>query len=255
MAEQQFLLFTCPSQECGKKFKMKRPAKGGLFNLECPHCHHKMQVKIPAPEQPAGAPASPAAQPAEARQKPDFSERQPVKLEQQFLRGNEYEVDCPHCGWKGVKFTPKNTGRQLLQCPGCKGKMDITVTEVTQIISMGGSMMQRNRGKLVLHRSFKKSLEWELRDGKQVIGRRDVDVIPDIAIDDDPYISRRSVEIDVQLTKTGYKFVVNVLKSTNPVLHNKRVMTQGFPEYLNFGDTLQIGKTLLTFEKSTLGAL
>ena len=94
-----------------------------------------------------------------------------------------------------------------------------------------------------------------LRDGKQVIGRRDVDVIPDIAIDDDPYISRRSVEIDVQLTKTGYKFVVNVLKSTNPVLHNKRVMTQGFPEYLNFGDTLQIGKTLLTFEKSTLGAL
>lgn len=248
MAEQQYLLFTCPSQECGKKFKMKRPAKGGVYKVTCPHCRHEMNVKIPAPEAaaPGAAAEAPAAKPAAA---PDFSERQPVKLEQQFLRGTGYEVDCPHCGKKGVKFTPQKTGRQLLQCPACKGKMDITVTEVTQIISMG-TPMQRYHGKFVLNRSFKKSLEWLLRDGKQVIGRRDANVLSDIAIDDDPYISRRSVEIDAQLTKTGYKFVVNVLKSTNPVLHNKRTMTPGFPEFLNFGDTLQIGKTLLTFEKS-----
>ena len=106
--------------------------------------------------------------------------------------------------------------------------------------------MQSYRGKLILLRSGWFNKEFRLSAGSNVIGRFDTDPMgnSDIAIKDDPSMSRRS--IDIQVTRreiNGYMFQLNVLRASNmPVGPGESIS-------LNFGDSIILGKTQFRFEK------
>ena len=59
----------------------------------------------------------------------------------------------------------------------------------------------------------------------------------------------KSVEIEVKRTDRGYSFKLNVLKATNPVLHNNNPLLEGESVSLNFGDGIIMGQTRFRFDK------
>ena len=89
------------------------------------------------------------------------------------------------------------------------------------------------------------------RSGKHYIGRDDDELRSDISIQDE-YVSRRSVLIEA-IPKGGkeclYKLTVN--SATNPVLINGQAKNVGESIYLNYGDTILVGNTTLTFKRGT----
>ena len=89
-----------------------------------------------------------------------------------------------------------------------------------------------------------------LSEGRNTIGRYDEDVNSDIAIKNDPSMSRRSVEIYVLHSMKGYEFKLTVLKATNPVLHNGHPIADGESVSLNFGDSIVMGKTKFRFDEA-----
>ncbi len=87
------------------------------------------------------------------------------------------------------------------------------------------------------------------RIGEHYIGRNDDEIKSDITIDDE-YVSRRSVLIEA-ISKAGndcmYKLTVK--SATNPVLVNGQAREVGESVYLNYGDTILVGNTTLTFKQ------
>ena len=87
------------------------------------------------------------------------------------------------------------------------------------------------------------------RIGEHYIGRNDDEIKSDISIDDE-YVSRRSVLIEA-IPKGGNDFMykLTVKSATNPVLVNGQAKEVGESIYLNYGDTILVGNTTLTFKQ------
>jgi len=87
------------------------------------------------------------------------------------------------------------------------------------------------------------------RIGEHYIGRNDDEIKSDISIDDD-YVSRRSVLIEA-IPKAGndYMYKLTVKSATNPVLVNGQAREIGESVFLNYGDTILVGNTTLTFKQ------
>lgn len=88
-----------------------------------------------------------------------------------------------------------------------------------------------------------------LRVGLNTIGRADFDTPSDISIKNDPTISRRSVTIEVVPKEYGFLAKMKVLRAANPVLHNDKPLMEGEIIYLNYGDSIRLGRTTLRFNK------
>lgn len=265
------LIFTCSNPDCGRKFKMTRPQKGGIYKVSCPYCARSLNVEIPAaetprppkfsgphmppPPQPHAAPPKPKPKPKpqpKPQQPQDFSHKQPIEFDQQLTLNQKYLVDCPHCGKKGISYTPAKTGRHIVSCPACKGKMSYLTIKPTWIGGSHDIVATRpvtSTGKLTLLRKHGKSQEFSLREGAQTVGRNDQVYPSDININDE-YMSRQSIEIVMLLTNDGYKFSIEVKKCTNPVLLNGKVIAPGFREYLTFGDIIVLGNSTLRLDKA-----
>lgn len=81
------------------------------------------------------------------------------------------------------------------------------------------------------------------------IGRKDKDEPSTISLNDD-YASRRSAVIERILKENGVLYKFTVLKASNPVFVNGRELLVGDSIYLNYEDTIKLGKTTLTFKKA-----
>jgi len=81
------------------------------------------------------------------------------------------------------------------------------------------------------------------------IGRKDNEIKSDVELKDE-YCSRRSVAITTISTDRGYLFKMEILSAANPVLVNGMEHTAGESLYLNYGDTITMGKTTLTFRQA-----
>ena len=88
-----------------------------------------------------------------------------------------------------------------------------------------------------------------LHEGKNYVGRNDSEIPSDVNIDDE-YVSRRSILIEVAQAPKGYTYKLTVQKCTNPVLINGREQAVGNSIYLNYGDTILVGNTTLTFKSA-----
>lgn len=246
MADKKLLIFKCLNPECGKVIKMYRPEKSGIYKVTCPYCKTEKKMRLTGldqvgQEEKAQTPAA-----------PDNSQKPPVVLPDDFIVGETYEFTCPHCGKQRIGITPQKPGARQIPCPLCKGQIKLTVRNKTDVVELelqpAGDFV---RGKLTLLRKGWFNKDYPLGEGSHTVGRYDDSDMAEIAVKNDPTMSRRSVVIDVRLTPAGYTFKLTVLRAANPVLHNGAPLLVGDSVSLNFGDTIVLGRTKFRFDKDT----
>lgn len=240
--KRQTIQLTCKHEGCGKKFSIYLPKKPGAYQVKCPDGHVNQIKFVPK----------------------NIQAEKPV--EDVHVGGQQdSSVSVVTCPWGcGTKFNFKVTtgdGIKKCNCPKCNGAIEISVEEgkivsvekkPTEDIHYDG---QISKGKLTLVR-FKGFLNklgsksYPLHLGQNTIGRYDESLRCDIEIHNDAYASRRSVVIDVIKKGDGYLYRMSVLKAANPVMHNNKPLTVGEVVYLNYGDSIQLGKTKFNFEKA-----
>jgi len=156
-------------------------------------------------------------------------------------------VKCRHCGTM-VAFKAVSDEAQPAATSGQNSHQtevkDTPAESVTQPVRPKGN---KSMGMLTWGNLFCRKKQ-VLYEGKTVIGRQDADRPSDIELKDTK-VSRRSVEIDVQRTEKGFFFKLSVLKATNPVYVNNTPLGEGESIYLKYGDCIQLGKTLVNFQK------
>ena len=249
MADYSVTAFKCLNPDCDKLIKIKRPAKSGVYTVDCPHCKHRAKIKFKGIEEFVGNEESTDSAPqAVPPTLPDNSTKDVVEKTDDFLTDKEYTFKCPHCQEFDIKLKSDKAGHGTLSCPRCKGRIGVNLRAQTVLVQQTTGI-QTKRGKLVLLRKGWLNKDYHLHDGRNLIGRYDEYETADIAIKKDPTMSRRSVEIEVTNTHGNYQFKLTVLKCTNPVLHNNNPMLPGDSISLNFGDTIILGATKFRFDK------
>lgn len=197
-----------------------------------------------------------------------------------------YELVCPQCQ-KKLRIKPSDVGRRKCSCKQCgaiivyeaydpnapqpvqkpaqpevaapvdgivnpmggMGIMPSTDEERTTTITPGlGMSGNKSNGKLVWGSFFRRKT-YVLRPGVNIIGRTDLNQASDCQLDDG-FVSRRSVEIMVDRDGYGrYSFQFSVIHTANPILVNGKELTVGSRIYLNYGDIIKLGNTILTFKE------
>lgn len=107
---------------------------------------------------------------------------------------------------------------------------------------------ESNLGELVWG-SFLWKKKFRLHVGTFTIGRVDADAPSDIQLND-KRASRRSAVLDVFPGKDGFLFKFTVKRAYIPVYVNDSEIAEGQSTYLNYGDKISMGDTVLTFRKS-----
>lgn len=266
----------CQNSQCGTPLKFG-VTKMGRVSLSCPKCGSKQaffidannetdppsiivkgmgiasaegqQAKQPVqPPQVAGVPTDwqNSGQPkADAPEQPAADDA--IELDEDILVGKEMIITCPHCQAQ-LKMKATKEGKGKMQCGKCKGSIGFKAVSRT-VINFGPQLTHNKRGRLVKVNGFLRRNEvFRLRDGKNVIGRYDQDCQSDIAISGDGLMSRRSVEIEVVPVTGGFSFKFTILKSTNPVVYNKKEYRAPYSREIKFGDTFVLGETTFRFE-------
>lgn len=183
--------------------------------------------------------------------------------------GRIYSVTCPMCGQKLV-IHPTQVKSLKLKCTKCGTKILVGVKEAPKVKPEPAASSNKEQSKEVASEGGNKTkkvkqnqgvvagaqLQWggifsrksyQLHVGDNYIGRKDLDVPSDVMIDDE-YASRRSVKITVARQDNGYSYKFTVENATNPVLVNGTPQDVGYGLYLNYGDTIKLGKTSITFK-------
>ena len=213
MANTVLLQYTCTNAECKHTFKMRHPGKGGYFTVKVPELPADGTATQPNAD---GAAATGAAAGINVG-----------------VRKVPADQAIPGTGVAGQSAA----GQAQQQAHTATRQIDIT------------DDVQPFRGMLRQLRPLWKSIDHQLHEGSNIIGRKDPAQPCDIMIDKDPSMSRRSVAITVSYTQKGYTFRLKVLNATNPVMHRGLPLTVGEEVYLNFGDELVLGKTKFRFLK------
>ena len=192
--------------------------------------------------------------------KPELVRGKAYIIHEKAAVGKEYFIICPVCNSQ-THIKPEEKGVHIEVCAKCKAQLGYNaslsvksenkeeteerVTEINRVLSHKGNAGNGGRlvwGILGLHSE-------NLSVGKNIIGRNDKDTPSDISIDD-AYMSRRSISIDVEKNLSSYTFKLTVLKAANPVVVNSHELHVGNSIYLNYGDTIKLGNTVLTFKKA-----
>lgn len=176
---------------------------------------------------------------------------------------------CPNCK-HAIRITrPEKPGRYKYSCPACKQPFAVcfkpekqdtvedkhdTPTEESHVArKFDDHCKYRTIGGLVvrLRGVFGRTKVFPLVEGKQLIGRTS-ERMPSAIMFDDPCMSRQSVELNVERCddSTGqyFVYVMNVLRQKNPVKHNGEDIDNGEEIILHIGDTIELGRTVLTLK-------
>ena len=242
--EKQIILVTCP--ECKKQMRMRNPQTPGVYKITCPFCGKPFPVKIVDNTEPAPKPApKPAPQPQPADDAPVV------------------ERFCSNCGIK-LRIRNPQPGQHNVRCPKCQsvqtyvyeaandeeGSFETRPVEKVNKTKPVQKNFNISRGCLVQKRGhFRSDRIFELAGKETVVGRQDSGTPCDVMIDD-PTMSRRSISITAETKSSGIIYKLTVLNATNKVMRNGRALNAGMGEYLEFGDTIVLGRTTFKFEKA-----
>lgn len=278
--EQKKLKITCQNKECGKTFVFPQPDKPGKYTVKCPYCHHPNHFETPNTSQKKPEEKQ---KPKEGMQ-PDGSYLVTCKgvgcnaslVTKKFSIGINH-VTCPKCHTVN-EFEVEPTEDMLLTCQdpkcGCHipkpdgddGEYRHTCAcgQVYKIRVLGGKVAEVKKltikfppgdpnastapMQLVVGKFLKKKV-YPLSKGTHIIGRDDPDEQSNFPIKDST-ASRRSIQIDVNSLGGSLSYKMTVLKSTNPVYHNSAELSVGDIVYLNYGDTIKLGNTLIKVQKT-----
>lgn len=259
MATKEYKI-VCSNPQCKTALSVRVDEKAQAFAVTCPKCSRRVNVKLK--------------QAAELKMANDTTKKVMwVNCPQDKHRfsvvcppkAGIYAITCPKCGKKykvnvtqeaidksqsaagqsGFATTPAPENEQKevrVKTIPTNQEHNTDLIDGTSPVSIGGKLV-------LLRRFFHKNKEFPLEIGTTIIGRKDSELPSDIQIDNDKSMSRRSVKIEVSLTKQGYLFKLEVLKATNQVLLNNKVVSKGEIYPLTFGDSIIMGKTKFRFEK------
>ena len=180
--------------------------------------------------------------------------------------GQPIRIKCGECGKMHV-LKPSTAGRKSISCVACKttiafvvddpaAQASVKVATAKAAVEPQATIALRDREKqqamgAITFGGFmglnKKTIR--LRVGQNTIGRTD-DEKPSSISFNDIFMSRQSVMIDVMPAddaKAGYRFLFRVLSAANPVYVNKQQYAVGDSVYLNYGDTIRLGRTTMRF--------
>lgn len=186
-------------------------------------------------------------------------------VKEKAVLGMLYQMDCPVCHQQ-LLVKAKVTKPSIERCKHCSTKIVIqgmpkpskehpvqsSPTQETKhaadVILTDKLKLQgkKGRGKLVWGNMFSRK-SYTLHEGENYIGRFDQENPSDVSIHDE-YVSRRSILIEVENTPKGYTYKLIVMKCTNPVLINGQAQEVGNSLYLNYGDTIRVGNTILALK-------
>lgn len=271
------LEFACPV--CGKTLKHSSSRPGNAL-LRCASCKTPLLLRIdpqtPGQQQngtdtPPGRitqpprPKIPLLGPAVPNADGSYS------VKEKAIIGNSTSIKCGHCG-KLHAFTPQTAGRKSLNCVKCKAVIRFEVIDpaAPQVkvatakaparqakeqapritVALRGDDSCQTMG-AISYGGFMGMgrKEVRLRPGENTIGRTDKDKPSSISFNDQ-FMSRQSIMIDVQEgndKNSGYLFQLRVLNAANPVYINKQAYRVGESVYLNYGDTIRLGRTTMRF--------
>lgn len=227
-------------KHCATKLRIALPKTQGTFRITCPKCNESNAIKFV---------------PKEVRmQSSSDTAEQPQAMEGHIIA-------CPDCNTK-MRINPQKEGKMSASCPKCNSSILIGVKD-GKVVSVEKKKTKRlsseegntSSGRLSIVRfggllgsMAKKS--FPLHVGSNTVGRYDEELHSEIEIKNDNMMSRRSIVIEVIQKETGFLFKLQVLKATNPVMHNNKPLIEGEIIYLNYGDSIKLGKTEFIFEKA-----
>lgn len=199
-------------------------------------------------------------------------------IKKRAIQGERYLMICPECK-TGANRTMEKLGVRSRTCPQCQAVTYYKVVAApapqqpapqpeqqsalgafqAQVQAVGGqSAPKKPTQRLTLRGQSAAELTWgglfrsrsyRLPAGITTLGREDSELPSDVAISDS-YVSRQSAKIEVTEAQGGFNYKFTVDNATNPVLVNGKELRPGNAIYLNFGDTITMGRTRLTFKKS-----
>jgi len=257
---------TCPV--CKKEFPVRKPEAPGMYKIVCtnPECAHEIKLMIRAREvKMAGNTQQPQQQTAKAAAAPQIpmvgtpekTEKGIYLLKTALHIGKKVAYTCPTCG-KHVVLMPKTTGAMAAACPACATRTAFRVVDPSPqpAADVPKSITKRNNPIEVAINNQKVELVWGslfcrkkavLKEGINWVGRKEPANPSDIMIDD-PAVSAHSFSIEKNSQNGTCKLYVQ--HATNPVKINGVECKEGCTVYLNFGDKILTGKTVLVVAKS-----
>lgn len=266
------LRITC--ETCSKSFRINTPSKPGNYNVKCPHCATSIKVSIAAPKL-SDAMHAPRIK-APVLGEPVKVQHKVYAIKKRAIVGRPYKAVCPDCG-NDISLTPTLANKNLkAQCKQCgtvvvyKAVESNANSDDSDATDDGSPAGHKPEGRKKTERLNPPSgaLRWKpkgfterllkrrdmvgrLKRGPNIVGRKSPDEISDIMIEGDKEMSRRSVEINVkeQAGVKDYIYELRVLRTTNPVFINGRPVALTEVVKLNYGDTIMMGKTSISFFK------
>jgi len=149
--------------------------------------------------------------------------------------GNKLII-CPKCNFRATVDVYRSG------TAGTGGQGESEATGLPEYINKDamivGHLRLKNTGKI-----------FPLKQGKNVIGRIAKNGTADIQINEDEYMSRRHIEINIVRTALGLEHRLVEINSKNEVLLNNKPLPRGDILVLQFGDRIILGKTEVIFEK------
>ncbi len=169
------------------------------------------------------------------------------------------EITCGKCkkkfdGLAGIAIK-QGPVFNYFKCPHCSKIVTVKKTTNGEGLQSNNTAMEIT-GWLIVHDETVEPQSFDLKIGKNSIGRKSsLDV--DIAIaTDDMTMSRQHCVIEVSLNERieKYSFCINDFKSTNGTIlngHVERKLHEHDLIYLSDGDTFQLGMTKIVFKQNS----
>lgn len=201
----------------------------------------------------------------------EVSEKKPhIKLKQEYHKVEQMN-DFQNQKAAGIPLTITKVVRQLLYDLGYTNEDVYTMTperaqeiiryNIAKSAGRGNARQAQQQvqhpGWLIVHDETVKLQNFDLKEGKNIIGRKASSATVDIAIDtEDMTMSRRHCMIEVlhNERRGDYDFLINDLNALNGIILNSRVqrrLSENDVIYLNDGDTFQLGLTKIVFMRNT----
>ena len=274
--EEEKTTLVCENPVCRKQFKFPTPVKAGAYTVPCPHCGWKnhFTVQYTVEEEDKKHNVGLQSDGSYLFVCPNEKCKKIVLVPAKMVVKGHNKVACPLCGSE-YEFEVLQSENELLKCQGidCKGYLEKPNRgdgiygvsckdcglEYSLLIQNGRvvktilktppppPLQKQCSMKLVVGHLFNKK-EYILSKGVHYIGRFDEECNSDFNIKD-KYASKRSIKIEVNLNGENLIYKLTVEKATNPVYHNNKELAVGDIVYITYGDTIQLGKTLIRIQK------
>lgn len=154
----------------------------------------------------------------------------------------ELRIKCPSCGIILDVRNSKNEDVKRIVCPGCKKHLAITFHETQVPTSQSVAVL------------FFGKAEYQLKEGTQMIGRKDPQSKAEIQIatgDASLLLEHAHLKV-VERNDGSNMYIVSPCSHEATLFVNQLPLEEGDEVMLNIGDELRMGDTVLLLKSSTI---